>query len=276
MPNQLLDLLRCKLIQQIDGFPGVAGFSIRDLTSGEQISVLGDEVFPAASTIKIYVLVTLLRQAESEKARDLLEQRVPIDVRVPGSGVLSYLEHPVELSLLDLAILMMIVSDNTATNICIERAGIDRVNATIADFGLSNTVLRRAMQDHEAIAAGRENITTPNDLVSTFASLCAGKPTDTSAGRALDVMSKPYASPFRAAIPGSIRIAHKTGGMPRVRAEGALVYLPGRPYAFSVMSKYAMNDGAEQGAFLSNLARTTHQFFATLADSSPFGQGLTG
>jgi beta-lactamase class A len=153
---------------------------------------------------------------------------------------------------------------------------MDRVNATIADFGLTNTVLRRVMQDHEAIAAGRENITTPNDLVSTFASLHAGKPTDTSARRALDVMSKPYASPFRAAIPGSIRIAHKTGGMPRVRAEGALVYLPGRPYAFSVMSKYAMNDAAQHSAFLSNMARTTHQFFATLADSSPFGQGLTG
>jgi hypothetical protein len=172
--------------------------------------------------------------------------------------VLSYLEHAVELSLLDLAILMMIASDNTATNICIERAGVDSVNATIADFGLSNTVLRRVMQDHQAIAAGRENITTPNDLVSTFASLYAGKPTDTSARRALDVMSKPYASPFSAAIPGS------------------LVYLPGRPYAFSVMSKYAMNDAAEHSAFLSNMARTTHQFFATLADSSPFGQGLTG
>jgi beta-lactamase class A len=276
MPHQLLDLLRSKLIEHVDDFPGVAGFSVLDLTTGDQISTLGDEPFPAASTIKIYVLVTLLCQAESAPAAGLLEQRVPIDVRVPGSGVLTYLEHPVELSLLDLAILMMIASDNTATNICIERAGIDQVNATIADFGLANTVLRRAMQDHEAIAAGRENITTPNDLVSTFASLHAGKPRATVASRALEVMSKPYASPFRAAIPGAIRIAHKTGGMPRVRAEGALIDLPGRPYAFSVMSKYAMLDSAQQGSFLSDMARTTHQFFATLADSTSFGQGLTG
>jgi beta-lactamase class A len=276
MPNQMLDLLRSRLTQRVDEFPGVAGFSVRDLTTGDQISFLGDDLFPSASTIKIYVLVTLLCQAESAKGPDPLQQRVPVDVRVPGSGVLSYLEHPVELSLLDLAILMMIVSDNTATNICIVRAGMDKVNATIADFGLSNTILRRVMQDNEAIAAGRENITTPNDLVSTFASLYAGKPTETTARRALEVMSKPYASPFRAAIPGSIRVAHKTGGMPRVRSEAALIDLPGRPYAFSVMSKYAMNDLAEQATFLSDMARTTHQVFATLADSNPFGQGLTG
>jgi beta-lactamase class A len=276
MPNQLLDLLRSRLTQHVDAFSGIAGFSVRDITTGEQIAVLGDELFPSASTIKIWVLVTLLRQAESDTASQLLEQRIPLDVKTPGSGVLTYLEHPVELSLLDLAILMMIVSDNTATNICIGRAGIDNVNATIADFGLSNTVLRRVMQDHEAIAAGRENITTPNDLVSTFASLHDGKPTATSARRALEVMSKPYSSPFRAAVPGSIGMAHKTGGMPRVRCEGALIDLPGRPYAFSVMSKFAMGDSAEQASFLSDMARTTHQFFATLADSTPFGQGRSG
>ncbi len=275
MPNKLFELLHRKLSQSVADFPGVVGFSVRDLTTGEQIDLLGDELFPAASTIKIFVLATLLCQAESEPTRELLEQRISVDVRVPGSGVLTYLEHPVELSLLDLAILMMIVSDNTATNICIERAGMDHVNSTIANFGLTNTVLRRAMQDHAAIAAGRENVTTPNDLVETFAALHAGKPTPGTANRALEVMSKLYSSPFRSAIPESIRVAHKTGGMPRVRAEAALVYLPNRPYAFSVMSKYAMSDPAQQGAFLSDVARTTHQFFATLADSNPFGQGLS-
>jgi len=273
MADPFLDLLRRRLMERIETFPGVAGFCVRDLVTGAQISSLGDEPFPSASTIKIYVLLTLLCQAAHNPG--LLEQRIAIEVRVPGSGVLSYFEHPVELSLLDVAILMMIVSDNTATNICIERAGMANVNSTIAEMGLTNTVLRRVMQDSEAIAASRENITTPHDLVATFASLDAGKPSAAPARRALEIMSKPYSSPFRSVIPGAVRLAHKTGGMPRVRAEAGIVYLPNRPFALSVMCKYAMNDGAEQGSFLSDLARTTYQFFATLADANKFGQGLT-
>jgi len=261
-----------ELTQRADSFPGVTGFSVRDLTSGEQISLLGDEAFPSASTIKIFILVTLLCRAEQNPG--LLQQRLPIESRVPGSGVLTYLEEPVELSLLDIAILMMIVSDNTATNICIEQAGMHEVNRTIAGFDLSQTVLRRVMQDSAAIAAGRENITTPNDLVATFAALHAGKPSPSIARRALRIMSKPYSSPFRSAIPETIEIAHKTGGMPRVRSEATLVNLPNRPYALSAMAKYAMNDVAEQDRFLSDMARITHQFFATLADSNAYGQGF--
>jgi beta-lactamase class A len=131
------------------------------------------------------------------------------------------------------------------------------------------------MQDNEAIAAGRENVTTPNDLVATFAALHADKPTPGVARRAIEIMSKPYGSPFCAVLPSSLRVAHKTGGMPRVRSEAALVDLPRRPYALCVMSKYAMNDTAEQNALLSDAARTTHTFFATLADSNQYGQGLS-
>jgi beta-lactamase class A len=190
--------------------------------------------------------------------------------------VLTYLEDPVELSLLDLAILMMIASDNTATNICIERAGMESVNRTISSFGLERTALRRVMQDKEAILAGRENLTTPNDLVATFAALHAGKPSPGVARQALEIMSKLYASPFRSVIPGNIGLAHKTGGMPRVRCEAGLIDLPNRPYAMAVMCTYAMNDTVGQNSFLSDMLRTTHQVFATLADANQYGQGLSG
>jgi beta-lactamase class A len=273
MSSLFLTQLQRELAQCAESFPGVAGFSVRDILTGEQISLLGDEQFPSASTIKIFILVTLLCQAEQNPR--LFEQRVAIDLRVPGSGVLTYLEQPVELSLLDVAILMMIVSDNTATNICIEHAGMDEINRTIAGFGLSQTVLRRVMQDAAAIAAGKENLTTPNDLVSTFSALHDGNPSPGVARRALQIMSKLYSSPFREAIPSEIVIAHKTGGMPRVRSEAALVDLPNRPYALSVMCKYAMNDVAEQNTFLSDMARTAHRFFTTLADSNGYGQGLS-
>jgi hypothetical protein len=131
------------------------------------------------------------------------------------------------------------------------------------------------MQDAVAIAQGRESVTTPNDLVATFAQLHEGKPSPEIASRALEVMSKPFSTPFRTAIPNAIRVAHKPGGMPRVRSEAGLLFLPNRPYALSVMCKYAVCDVAEQSNFLAEMARTAHRFFATLADTNAFGQGLS-
>src|SRR5436853_7352881 len=98
MADHFLALLHRELAQRAESLPGVAGFSVRDLQTGEQISLLGDEPFPSASTIKIFILVTLLCQAEQRPG--FLQQRIPITTRVPGSGVLTYLEEPVELSLL--------------------------------------------------------------------------------------------------------------------------------------------------------------------------------
>src|ERR1043166_4589382 len=104
MADLFLEALRRQLVHKAEAFPGLAGFCVRDLVSTQQISVLGDEAFPSASTIKIFILVTLLRQAETNP--ELLRERISIQVRVPGSGVLTYLEDPVQLSLLDVAILM--------------------------------------------------------------------------------------------------------------------------------------------------------------------------
>ena len=265
--------LRAALVTRVETFDGVAGFCIRDLTDGTSIAHRGDEGFPAASTIKIHILTALLKKAEAGELD--LEQRIALTpgLRVPGSGVLSYLEHPVELSLFDIAVLMILVSDNTATNICIERVGMDAVNALIRDLNLKGTHLRRLMQDRAAILLGQENLSTPADLVSTVAALYAGKPTPTVAQRTLDVMAKSKPTPFRLAIPADVRLSHKTGRMARVRNEAGIVHLERRPYAIAVMTRFDLGDDAEQDAFVSDLARITHQYMALLATTNEFGQG---
>ncbi len=108
---------------------------------------------------------------EAERATFALDERIAItpEMRVAGGGVLAYLDHPVELSLHDIATLMILVSDNSATNICINRVGMDKVNALISDFGLWGTELRHLMQDREAILSGRENVSTPAELAETLA-----------------------------------------------------------------------------------------------------------
>lgn len=274
MSDEVWDALHRRLCERMTAYPGIAGFAVRDLTDGTSIGSRAEEAFPSASTIKIHILTALLREAE--RGAVSLEERIALapELRTSGSGVLTYLEHPVDLSLYDIAVLMILVSDNTATNICIRRVGMERVNKLIAELGLRQTALRRLMQDREAILAGRENVSTPLELVSTLVALRSGLPTAPSAQQALAVLAKSKPSPFRVAIPADITMAHKTGRMPRVRAEAALVHLPRRPYALAVMTRYSMNDEAEQDAFLSDIARETHRVMSALATSTPYGQGL--
>lgn len=270
------ELLGQRLRARAEGFAGLAGFMVKDLTSGASVAFRADEQFPSASTIKIHVLTALLRAAEDGALS--LEERIALtpELRVAGSGVITYLEHPVELSLYDIAVLMILVSDNSATNICIQRVGMTKVNALISEWGLTQTALRRLMQDREAIVSNRENVSTPGELVKTLEALHANKPTAKTAHQVLAVLAKSKPSPFRLAIPPAIKIAHKTGRMPGVRAEAGIVYLPDRPYVIAVMTRYSMVDDAEQDAFVSDIARVTHQFMSALATSNKYGQGLPG
>jgi beta-lactamase class A len=276
MSAEMWDLLGQRLRERAEAFDGLAGFVVKDLTSGASVVFREDEQFPSASTIKIHILAALLRAAEDGALS--LDERIALtpDLRVAGSGVITYLEHPVELSLFDIAVLMILVSDNSATNICIQRVGMAKVNALIGEFGLKQTALRRLMQDQEAIRSGRENVSTPAELAKTLEALHANKPSARTAQQVLSVLAKSKPSPFRLAIPPAIKIAHKTGRMPRVRAEAGIVYLPDRPYVIAVMTRYAMVDDAEQDAFVSDIARVAHQFMSALATSNTYGQGLPG
>lgn len=276
MSTALWELLDRRLTERALAYAGVAGFMVKDLASGTSVDFRADEQFPSASTIKIHILVALLRAAERGELS--LEERIALtpELRVAGSGVLAYLEHPVELSLYDTAVLMILVSDNTATNICIERVGMERVNKLIAELGLKHTALRRLMQDRDAIVSGRENVSTPADLVRTLEALHANRPTEIAAQQALAVLAKSKPSPVRLVIPSEIKLAHKTGRMPRVRAEAGIVYLPDRPYVIAVMTRYSTIDDAEQDTFISDIARVAHQFMSALSSSNEYGQGLPG
>ena len=117
-----------RLLRLTEDLEGVAGYVLRDLTTGETFERDADVVFPAASVIKLPVFLELLRQAE-EGSLDP-SSPVPIDpaARVEGGGVLEKWSEPYpSLSAWQLAVLMMDFSDNYATNLLIDRVGMDRV-----------------------------------------------------------------------------------------------------------------------------------------------------
>lgn len=256
-------------------FPGVAGVCVKDLARGDGFSIRGEEVFPTASTIKIHVLTRLLLLAE--RGEFDLDQvvRVQPEMRTLGSGVLTYLEGQVELSAFDIAILMIIVSDNTATNLCIDWAGVEGTNALLRELRLTETTLRRKMQDRQAIAQGRENVATPDECVAMMELLYQGKPTPRVAEQCLAILKKPKSAPlFNRAIPVGVPLANKPGGMERVRCDAGIVYLERRPYAMAVMTKFALCEPPEQERFVIDVARRVHETMAMLDSTSDFGQGI--
>jgi beta-lactamase class A len=258
--------------QSVARFAGVAGISTLDLTSGHSLAIHGDETFPTASSIKIHILTRLLLRAQRGEVD--LHARVNVDPTeiVLGSGVLAYLSGPVELSLLDIATLMIIVSDNTATNICLRVAGIDATNQMLDELGLTGTRVRRKMMDALAAVEERENVSTPNEMARMMALLHAGKPNAQVAAQALEILRKPKNSTLTDALPPGTTFANKPGYVEGARCDVGLVELPRRPYVVAIMSKYALDTPGEHALALEEMARTIHHHFVALERSNQFGR----
>ncbi len=261
--------------RQLDG---VLGVWVKDLRSGRTLELRPAEVFPTASSIKIAVLYEAYRQAE-DHTLDLDEVTRPPRPRVGGGGILQDLGDHVSLTWRDLAVLMMGLSDNEATNRLIDRVGPDAVNARLAGLGLAKTRLRRRMMDLEAARRGDENLATPAELGRLMETLAAG--TGLSAERAKDMLavarvtkwgSGPRApSPFRAPLPETVPVADKPGELDGVRCAVAFVDLPNRPYVAAVMTTYLRRDADGEDSIRA-VSAVLYETFDRLARASEHGR----
>ena len=149
---------------ELKSYDGTMGLYIDDL-KGNVITRFPDEKFETASTIKVYILAALFDAIQQGKAslKDMLtcEERFWID----GSGILGSLEVGTTLSVKNVATLMIIVSDNIATNMLIDYLGIDNINACIQKLGCKDTVLHNVLDFAKYHQLGT---TTPRDYASMF------------------------------------------------------------------------------------------------------------
>ena len=122
-------------------YTGKVTYAITDLASGGHIGRDEDDAMPAASLIKVPVLVSLFQAAHD--GRLALDDRTTFreEHRSLGSGVLQRMTPGVEMSVRDAAVLMIIISDNVATNMCVDLVGIDAINAQMRRYGLKQTTL---------------------------------------------------------------------------------------------------------------------------------------
>ncbi len=151
-------------LERIAQQPGHVGFYYKDLTDGSSAGFQEYEPIVAASVIKIPILVEFFEQMQEGTLFPDEEFVIRQEDKLPSCGALNYMHTGLHVSALDLATLMIILSDNTATNLLIKRVGMDNVNRRMRMLGCQGITLRRLLFDSEASARGIENTVTAYDI----------------------------------------------------------------------------------------------------------------
>lgn len=179
----------------------------------------------SASMIKVFIMAAVMDKAKNGELDIDETLTLKGSDKVGGAGILAGYASGTELTLREVMELMITHSDNTATNMVIDRVGMSAINAYIQREGYGDTVLRRKMMDYDAIAAGRENFSSVRDLGEFFFRLynyeCVNEHYDKIM---LDFLVKQTDTDcFPAALPDK-QIAHKTGALDGLYDDGGIIY----------------------------------------------------
>lgn len=226
-----------QLVEQLEtalsAFQGSASVAYRSLadTSDPGFSIAGDTQHTAASMIKLVVLAELFDQvSDGTLSLDAEIALEPTDI-VGGSGTLQYQGAGTQITLEELARVMIAESDNTATNKIIDIVGMDKVNEEAGKLGLAHTKLQRRMLDESAQANGIENVMSADDAATILLSIAQGTFYGPElSGLALDFLKQQSdESGLLAGLPAGTAFAHKTGMLSGVQNDGGIV-LSSKPY----------------------------------------------
>jgi beta-lactamase class A len=261
-------------IGQVDAnLDGVLAVAIKDLASGKEFLLHGDEIMPQASSIKIAVLADLFLQAQHGKLKLTDEYVLRKEDLVSGSDILLGLTPGVtRLSLRELATIMVAVSDNSATNVLIGQLGMDDVNAMLANLGLKSTRLRRKMMDLNAASEGRENVSTAREMMTLLETIYSGKLLNKEmTGDFIRVLGTHKESAMLQGLPDDAMAANKPGELEAVRNDSGIIFVKGRPYILCVMTTY-LKDEKDGSAAIRKIAELTYSYFDRVARASEYGR----
>lgn len=244
-------------------FEGEASVIVRDLDNGLEIAIKQDERLPSASLAKVPIMSACFYAAREQRV-DLLEKlRLRAGDIVYGSGLLKHESPGKELTVEELLELMISESDNTATNMLIDRIGFAYLNGTFKTLGLEDTNVDRHMMDFRSRKKGIENFTSAKDIAKLLQEIYKQNLVDKEYScKALELLKRQKSNDrIPAKLPEDVVIAHKTGLERTVCHDAGVVFTEKGDFVICVLTKHNGNGSGKAKEFISNVALLTYNCY---------------
>ena len=264
--DALTDSIRSRIASE----PGaIVGVSYRDMETGQSLDIAADTVFHAASTMKVPVMIEVLKRAQAGAFS--LDQQIllvnqfasladgsafSLNAADDGDSVL-YGKIGERVTVRELLTRMITRSSNLATNQLIELVGPANVTATARSLGARNISVLRGVEDQKAFDRGMINTTTSADLAILLSAIENGRVLSSSSSAAMRdiLLAQEFNEKIPAGLPPGTKVAHKTGEITAVSHDAAVVYPTGRkPYVLVVLTK-GVRDGKASSALIADISR---------------------
>lgn len=253
--------LKGQISAELQKHKGDFAVAFKDLTTGETFSINEHMTFHAASTMKMPVMIEVFRQAGLGKFaltdsiviknefKSIVDGSLYKQDSIQDSDHTLYRHIGEKRAIRDLVYDMIIVSSNFATNLVIDLVGAKNVTKTMRELGANDILILRGVEDSKAFKKGLNNTTNAFDLSLLFEKMASGKIVDQKACE--DMIKILLDQRFNEMIPGklpkNVKVAHKTGGLPKIQHDSGIVFLPdGRKYVLVLLSRDFENEVANK------------------------------
>jgi beta-lactamase class A len=248
--------LEQRVRQEIANFNQEAGVVIKDLSTGWEIKVNENKLFPSASMVKVPIMASYI--LASSRGEVDLSRRLVLKNRnkALGSGILKDYVPGTEFNINDLIEVMVTQSDNTAANMLIEYLGFDSLNNYFKQLGLNNTNLSRKMMDFRKRRAGIENFTSARDLAYLLEVIYNNQLVNQQfSQKCLGILKRQkIRDRIPAKLPFNTLVAHKTGLERGVCHDAGIVFTSGGDFIVCVLTKHDYKVAKPAKKFISNIA----------------------
>jgi beta-lactamase class A len=287
-PPPRINRLRTQIERVIRRADGQVGVAIKHIEGGQELNVNGDVLFPMASAFKVPVLVELLYQVKEGRYKLEDEMTVQKSDQHVGSGMLSSLVMPgVKLSVLNMAHFMMMISDNSAADILLEKVGAENINARLKSLGITGISVNRSCQklisDLQDLVRGArtpeqrkaavvkfgenpQDEATPVAMATLLEKIFKKEiPDENLASLAIQIMLKCETGEKRikGELPPGTVVAHKTGTLSGTVDDCGIIYLPdGQGHVvLTVLTKDFTADTSDVEEIIAKIARLVYDYF---------------
>jgi beta-lactamase class A len=261
--NEKLERLGAAVARLLRAEPGFFAIAVHDLHTN-QLWQFQSQPMRSASLIKLFIMAEAFAQIDAGQLSPSDRLAFAESDRVGGAGLLQELPAGTSRTVLDLIELMITESDNIATNLLIDRLGMEKINARIRALDCQDSILRRKMMDFAAAAAGQENLTSVMDVATVLAALHRGLCLDSTSDRQMcDILERQTdRCKIPLLLPTGVVCKHKTGELPGAEHDAGIILAADSAYVLAIMSDN-LQDSARGCQTIAQISRTVYEVLTT-------------